>query len=358
VSGEPPGDRGPAAEAAAGPGLADSRVKDRHVEVCLAEDVEASTPNGFERWELLGGLPEFSFEEIDPGASLFGRHLRLPLLISSMTGGGDRSHELNRRLAGAAQARGLAMAVGSQKLMLRDPQAVESYQVRRYAPDILLFADLGLVHLNYGLGLSECLRAVEEIEADGLMLYLNPLHEVFQPSGDLGFAGLLDRLAELVSGFPYPVVVKEVGFGMPEDTLQRLAMPPLGGALAGVDVAGLGGTHWGRVEAIMAGCAPGGPLDELGVSTADSLETAARLLPPEMVVIASGGVRTGVEVAKALAMGARVVGMGLPMLRWAAHSTERLLAGIDQVERELRVAMWFAAAGDVAALRGRGRPRA
>jgi hypothetical protein len=193
-----------------------------------------------------------------------------------MTGGGARSEDLNRRLAQAAQAAGIGMAVGSQSLMLKDASTAPSYQVRRWAPDILLFADLGLVHLNRGLDRAACVRAVEAIGADALMLYANHMHEAFQVAGDLDFTRLLDRLAALAADFPYPIVVKEVGNGFSAATLARLGRLPL----AGVDVAGMGGTHWGRVEALVAGRALDSPVEELGVPTAESLEEAVRILPP------------------------------------------------------------------------------
>jgi isopentenyl-diphosphate delta-isomerase len=251
------------------------------------------------------------------------------------------------------------MAVGSQSLMLKDAAAAASYQVRRVAPDILLFADLGLVHLNYGLDRDACLRAVEEIQADGLMLYVNHMHEAYQVGGDLDFGGLLHRLSELLEGFPYPVVLKEVGFGFPRSTLERLVAThggrnPAARRLAGVDVAGLGGTHWGRVESLLAGRSLPPYLEELGTSTADSLAEAVDVLSGTgCLILASGGIRNGVEVAKALAMGAAAAGIGLPFLRWAAESGARVVAEIDRMEAELRLAMWYAGARDVAALAGR-----
>ena len=329
------------------------RAKDRHVEICLTQPVESRRPNGFDRWELLGDLPDFDFAALDLSGELFGRRLALPLFISSMTGGGTRSEELNRRLAEAAQATGIGMAVGSESLLLKDPATAPSYDVRRWAPDILLFADLGLVHLNRGLDRAACTRAVEAIGADALMLYANHMHEAFQVAGDLDFTRLLDRLGELAADFPYPIVVKEVGNGFSEATLGRLARLPL----SGVDVAGLGGTHWGRVEALVAGRTVDSPLEELGVPTADALEAAARVLPPTMPVFASGGVRNGVEVAKALAMGARAAGIGLPFLRWAAESVDRVVVGVGDLDRELRLSMWWAGVREVGALRGKVRRR-
>ena len=330
-------------------------AKDRHIDVCLSQPVESLRANGLDAYELVAHLPDHAFQAVDPGVELFGRRLALPLVISSMTGGGRHSGEINARLAQAAQTLGIGMAVGSQKLMLRDPEAAPSFQVRRWAPDILLFADLGLVHLNYELGREDCLRAVEEIGADALMLYVNPMHEALQPAGDLDFRGLLDRLAELAADFPYPVLLKEVGFGLPASLLGRLGQPPLVRVLAGVDVAGVGGTDWGRVEALIAGRPLDTSLEELGTSTAESLQAAVTLLPEYMAVIASGGIRNGVEAAKALALGASAVGMALPFLRWASQSVEHILAGVEDLERELRLSLWYAGAADVADLRGRIR---
>lgn len=324
-------------------------MKDRHLDTCLRGAVESGGGNGFSAYELEGDLPDFHLAALDTSTHLLGRRLSVPLYVSSMTGGGVRSGAINRRLAEAAQATGIGMAVGSQRLMLEDPSLAPDFRVRTWAPDILLFADLGLVHLNYWLTRELCLRAVEEIEADALMLYVNPLHEALQSGGDLDFSGLLDKLSALCDDFPYPIVVKEVGSGLPPAALLRLA----GGNVAGVDVAGRGGTDWGRVEAVLAGRPPDGPLDELGTSTADSLAAALEAMPPRALVLASGGIRNGVEVAKALALGARAAGMALPFLRWAVDSTERVVDGVRLVEKELRIAMWHAGAADVAALKGR-----
>jgi len=326
-------------------------MKDRQLEACLSGAVESSRGNGFAAFELEGDLPDFDLAALDTSTRVFGRRLSLPLFVSSMTGGGVGSGLINRRLAEAAQATGIGMAVGSQRLMLEDSSLVSDFRVRDWAPDILLFADLGLVHLNRGLTRELCLRAVEEIEADALMLYVNPLHEALQAGGDLDFAGLLDRLSDLCRDFPYPILLKEVGSGLPSAALARIA----GTDVAGVDVAGRGGTDWGRVEAVLAGRLPDSPLEELGTATADSLVAAVEIMPPRAVILASGGIRSGVEVAKALALGAHAAGMALPFLRWAVESTERIVEGVRTVHDDLRVAMWYAGARDVAAIRGRAR---
>jgi len=324
-------------------------MKDRQLEACLSGAVESERGNGLSSYGLVGDLPDFDLAALDTSTRVFGRRLAMPLFVSSMTGGGVRSGAINRRLAEAAQATGIGMAVGSQRLMLEDPSLAADFRVRTWAPDILLFADLGLVHLNYWLTRDHCLRAVEDIQADALMMYINPLHEALQAQGDLDFTGLLGKLATLCADFPYPIVLKEVGSGLPRATLRRIAES----GVAGVDVAGRGGTDWGRVEAVLAGRHAAGPLEELGTSTADSLVSAVEVMPSDTVVLASGGIRNGVEVAKALALGARASGMALPFLRWAMASTEQVVEGVRRIEKELRVAMWYAGAADVAALRGR-----
>jgi len=310
--------------------------KDRHIETCLTRQVESGSANGFERYELMGDLPDFNFVDIDLSTTLLGRRLNLPIMISSLTGGGRQSERINRNLAEAAQSLGLAMTLGSQRIMLEHPETRSSFQVRRWAPDILLLADLGLVHLNHGLTVEKCREAVETVGADGLALYVNPMHEAIQRNGMLDFTGLVGKLEALGKGLSYPVLVKEVGYGFSAAALQKLRPCPL----AALDVAGMGGTDWGLVEA-EAGRVRLNTGLELGVRTAESLEAALHILPPEVAVLASGGVRSGLDIAKALAMGATAVGMGLPFLRWAYDSAERVVLEVERLAEELRLCLWY-----------------
>ncbi|MCM2358975.1 MAG: type 2 isopentenyl-diphosphate Delta-isomerase [Geobacteraceae bacterium] len=310
--------------------------KDRHIETCLTRQVESESANGFERYELIGDLPDFSFAEIDLSTTLLGRPLKLPIMISSLTGGGKKSERINRNLAEAAQRLGLAMTVGSQRIMLEHPETRPSFEVRRWAPDILLLADLGLVHLNHGLTVEKCREAVEAIGADGLALYVNPVHEAVQRNGMLDFTGLIGKLAALCEGFPYPIMIKEVGYGFSEAALRKFRSCPF----AALDVAGMGGTDWGRIE-VESGRARLSSGLELGVRTAESLEAALRILPPNVAVLASGGIRTGVDIAKALAMGATAAGMGLPFLRWAHDSADRVVREVERLAEELKISLWY-----------------
>lgn len=310
--------------------------KDRQIETCLTRNVESGATNGFEHYELIGDLPDFHFAEIDLSTTFLGHRLNLPIMVSSLTGGGRQSERINRNLAEAAQRLGLAMTVGSQRIMLEHPETLPSFEVRRWAPDILLMADLGLVHLNNGLTEKMCREAVESIGADGLTLYVNPMHEAAQLNGMLDFTSLIGKLTTLCESFPYPIMIKEVGYGFSELAFKKLRQCPI----AAIDVAGRGGTDWDRIE-FEPSRARHGHVLELGVRTAESLKAALLIMPHEVEVLASGGIRTGVDIAKALALGATAAGMGLPFLRWANDSADRVVREVERLAEELKLSMWY-----------------
>jgi isopentenyl-diphosphate delta-isomerase len=332
------------------------RRKADHIRINLEEDVQfPRLTTGFARYRLVHrALPELDLAAIDTAAELLGKRLRIPLLISSMTGGTEAAEALNRNLARAAQARGVAMGLGSQRTGLEQPETAASFRVRDVAPDILLLANLGAVQLNYGYGVEHCRRAVEMVGADALILHLNPLQEALQADGNWNWAGLLDKIEAVCRGVGVPVVVKEVGWGIGEQTARQLAAA----GVAAIDVAGAGGTSWSEVESYRA---DGETLRLLcrsfadwGIPTAEALLQAQRGAPG-LPLIASGGMRTGIEAAKALALGASAVGIASPFLKAAAASTDEVIAAIDQFAAELRIAMFCAGAGEVAALREPGR---
>ncbi|MDF1555228.1 MAG: type 2 isopentenyl-diphosphate Delta-isomerase [Deferrisomatales bacterium] len=327
--------------------------KDQQIRACLQRAVEGPRTNGFEGFGLVGRLPEFDFKEIDTSCTLLGKRLTVPLYIASLTGGGRISGRINSVLAEAAQELGIGMALGSQKLMLTHPETAESFQVRKWAPDILLMGNLGLVHLNYGLTVDDCRRAVESVEADALTFYLNPLHEIFQNAGDTNFRGILGKLEEICNRLSCPVVVKEVGFGLSRGILQRLGDT----GVTAVDVAGQGGTDWGLVEQALGCTRPDPVYAELGIPTAEAVRAATKALSIDMTILASGGIRNGVEIAKAIALGATAAGMALPYLRWASDSTERVVAETHRIADQLRVSMWYAGAASPDDLRGRAEQR-
>ena len=329
-----------------------------HIRINLEEDVAAKGINaGFDEWRLVHrALPEIDLADVDLGTGFLGRPLRAPILISCMTGGTERAHLVNERLAHVAQERGLAMGLGSCRVLLEHPEVLPTFDVRDIAPDVPLLANLGAVQLNLGVGPDDCARLVDVLRADALVLHLNPLQEALQPEGDTCFSGLLARIASLCATLEAPVVVKEVGWGIAPDLVRAL----LDAGVAAVDVAGAGGTSWSEVEryrmddpvrARVAASFAG-----WGIPTAAAL-VAARAAAPGAVLVASCGIRDGITVAKALALGADVVGLAGPLLRAAAAGQQELLDAVTVLTEELRLAMFATGAARVADLRDAGRIR-
>lgn len=327
------------------------RRKADHIRINLEENVQFPTlTNGFGRYRLVHqALPELDLSEIDTSVSLFGKRLRLPLLISSMTGGTEAAGAINRNLAWGAQARGIAMGLGSQRAGIEQAETVETFRVREVAPDILLFANLGAVQLNYGYTVDQCRRAVEMIQADALILHLNPLQEAVQADGDWNWKGLLGKIEAVCRTVGVPVVAKEVGWGISEDAARRLAAA----GVSAIDVAGSGGTSWTEVEYHRAADESLRKLARAfagwGIPTAEALLLAQRGAPG-LPLIASGGMRNGIEAAKALALGAIAVGIASPFLRAAAAGPDEVVRAIDLLAAELRTAMFCAGTGNVEAL--------
>ncbi len=324
-----------------------------HIRICRDEEVACTgITNGFERWRLPHeALPELDKRTIDLRTTLFGRPLAAPLLISCMTGGSELAKQVNERLARVAQRFGIALGLGSQRALLADPRLLDTYAVRPLCPDVPLFANLGAVQLNYGLGLEDCRRALDMVEADALVLHLNPLQEAVQPEGDVDFRGLKDKIAAVAQALEAPVLLKEVGSGLGP----RLARWAAATRLAGLDTAGAGGTSWARVESYRAGdprlAALGRAFGGWGIPTAESVIACRAALGPERLVIASGGIRNGIEVAKAIALGADLVGVARPFLAAATQSEQALAETAEQLIEELRVAMFCCGAGSIAALK-------
>ena len=327
-----------------------------HIRINLEENVQfPRLSTGLERFRFVHeALPELDMTQIDLSVDLFGHAVRAPLLISSMTGGTEAAERINLNLAIGAQARGIAMGVGSQRTGLEVDGTAGSFRVRSVAPDILLFANLGAGQFNKGYTVDHCRRAVDMIEADALILHLNPLQEAVQADGDWNWAGLLGKIGQVCAAVGVPVVAKEVGWGINGRLARRLADV----GVAAIDVAGSGGTSWTEVEYHRA------PTERLrriartfadwGIPTADSL-IQVRQAAPELPAIASGGIRDGIDVAKCVALGATLVGLASPFLRAATVSDEAVVDAIDLLTDELRIAMFCTGAGDVTALREPGR---
>jgi isopentenyl-diphosphate Delta-isomerase len=336
--------------------MAHDRRKADHIRINLEERVQfPRLTTGFERYRLQHeALPELDLRTVSMGVELFGKRLRLPLLISSMTGGTAAAAALNRNLAEAAQSRGLAMGLGSQRAGLEQPETAYTFRVRDVAPDILLLANLGAVQLNRGYSVEHCRRAVDMIGADALILHVNPLQEALQADGDWDWRGVLGKLAAVCRELGAPVIVKEVGWGINEQLAGRL----MEAGVAAIDVAGAGGTSWSAVESYRAQTDARRRLclafEDWGIPTAETLQMARRGAPG-VPLIASGGLRTGIDVAKALALGATAVGIASPFLKAATVSAEAVVSSVDAFADELRIAMFCSGAGTVAALREPGR---
>lgn len=322
----------------------DQRKAD-HIKINLEKDVRSAVPTGLENYHFgHEALPELDLNRVDPGLSLFGRQLNAPILISSMTGGTSDAEIINLRLAEAAYVMRVAMGVGSQRAAIEHPEQAKTFQVRRVAPDILLFANLGAVQLNYGYGVDQCRRAVDMIQADALILHLNPLQEAVQDAGDINFAGLAKKMEEVCKKVGVPVIAKEVGWGISERTAKLLADC----GVQAIDVAGAGGTSWSQVEMHRA---PDEFTRQLaatfvgwGIPTADSILNVKRAVP-DMTIFASGGLKDGLDVAKCIALGATLGGMAGQFLKAAAISTENTVERMQLVKRQIEVTMFAAGVG-------------
>lgn len=314
--------------------------KSDHIRINLEEDVQSALTTGLEHYHFIHqALPEENFDDVDTGLTILGKHLNAPVLISSMTGGTAEATRINQNLANAAQAAQVAMGVGSQRIALENPQVASSFQVRHLAPDILLFANLGAIQLNYGYGLVECQRAVDMIEADALILHLNSLQESIQKDGQTHFAGLLKKIETICHGLPVPVIAKEVGWGFSRQDVLKLTEA----GISAIDVAGAGGTSWSQVEMYRSQDDYQRRLAEAfiewGNPTAEVIQTV-RQVAPGLPLIASGGLRSGVDIAKCIALGASMGGMAGPFLKTAAQSVDETIKMIDLIRSEIKICMF------------------
>ena len=328
-----------------------SSRKADHIRINLDEDVRSGLTSGLERYRFIHqALPELNLEDIDLNSGLFGRDLRAPILISSMTGGTEQAGRINRVLAEAAQETGIAMGLGSQRAAIENPGLSDTFQVRQLAPDVLLFANLGAVQLNYGYGIEQCQQAVDMIEADALILHLNPLQEAVQPEGDTRFTGLLNKIEAICQALPVPVIMKEVGWGFSEQAARQLAEA----GVAAIDVAGAGGTSWTQVEMHRAETKDQALLAaafiDWGIPTAQAIINV-RNAAPELKVFASGGLREGIDIAKCIALGASLGGMASPFLIAANQSVEKTIDAISLIRRQIEITMFASGTANLEQLR-------
>jgi isopentenyl-diphosphate delta-isomerase len=296
-------------------------------------------------------LPDLDHARIDLGTDFLGRRLRAPLLISSMTGGPSRAEAINAHLAEAAQALGIALAVGSQRGALEGGRGGGlNRSLRDRAPDTPILANIGAAQLTRGFGAEEARRVIDMIDADALIVHLNPLQEACQPEGDRDWWGVGAALEALIRKLDAPVVVKETGAGISAATARRLfAM-----GVAGIDIAGAGGANWGLIEGERA-TDPDDKSHALafadwGIPTARAIE-AARAACPDGLIIGSGGIRNGVDAAKAIRLGADIVGQATGVLQAATVSTEAVVAHFQTQIRQLRTVCFCTGSAHLQALR-------
>ncbi|OQY45245.1 MAG: type 2 isopentenyl-diphosphate Delta-isomerase [Anaerolineaceae bacterium 4572_78] len=322
--------------------------KTDHISINLKEDVSFNTiTTGLEKYRFIhSALPELDLTDVITTVTLFGKRLNSPILIASMTGGTEQAAMINRNLAQAAEACQIAMGVGSQRVAIENPSLAYTFNVRPHAPTTLIFANLGAVQLNYGYGLDHCQRVVDMIEADALILHFNPLQEAVQPKGDTNFADLYQKIEHVCRALPVAVIAKEVGWGFSKETAQRL----IDCGISAIDVAGSGGTTWSQVEMYRASTKVqhdvAAAFHDWGIPTAEAILNV-RQSSPHVPIIASGGLRSGIDIAKCIALGATIGSMANPFLKAAMQSTESVVEIIDTIQQTLRIAMFATGIGTI-----------
>src|SRR5258705_7839685 len=325
--------------------------KRRHIDVCLSEAVDYQTvTTGLEHYRLpYNALTQTSLGNVDLATDFLGGGLRAPVLIGAMTGGAELSGTINRNLAAAAQQLGVGMMLGSQRIMLDNGSASSSFSVRDVAPDVLLIGNIGLAQLDE-LMVPDLVKALDHVGANALAVHTNPLQEAMQHEGDTDFSGSVARLRDVAGSIDYPVILKEVGHGIGAAAAAEAVDCPI----AAADVAGAGGTSWARVEQyVRYGEIRYPALAEWGIPTAEAVLEVRHTLP-DISIVASGGIRTGMDAAKVLAMGADAVAVARPLLAPAIESPEAVVDWLQRFIDELLVCLHGCGAANLAALRRRG----
>ena len=320
----------------------DTHIKKRksgHLQICLEKNVNFNISTGFEKYKFIhNALPEINKNDIDLSGKFLGRRINYPVMISAMTGGNGFAKKININLARAAQKLKIPMTLGSARIAIECPDTIDTFDVRRYAPDIPLIANLGAVQLNYCINSDECCDIIEKLDADALTLHLNPLQEALQPFGDINFKGLLQKIKKLRNHLQVPLIIKEVGFGISLSVAERLKKI----GIKIIDVAGAGGTSWAAVENY------NNPLGkefwDWGIKTEEAIKAVRKL--KGIKIIASGGIRSGSDIAKSIALGAELASIGLPLLKPATKSPECVVKTMKNYLDELEIIMFCIGAND------------
>lgn len=314
--------------------------KDDHIAQCLKDPAIDRSASGFDSITLAHrALPELDFDQVDTSITFLGKKLSFPFMLSSMTGGTSRETvTINQNLAQAAQQCKVALAVGSQRVMFEDKKAEKSFRLREFAPSVPLIANLGAVQLNYGFGIEECRKAVKVLNSDALFLHLNPLQEVIQKGGDRNFEYLADKIKSIRAKLELPLMIKETGCGLSEADYRLL----INCGIRYIDVAGRGGTSWSRIEHL---CNKddsnlGLAFQDWGLTTVETLEQA-KPFGNQLFLIAGGGIRSGIDLAKAMSLGASMGSAALPFLKAALESKDAVVKLIEEFREQFKIALFL-----------------
>lgn len=315
--------------------------KKEHLKLALSTQAQVGT-NGLERYKFIhNSLPEIDFDKIDTSIVFLKKKVQYPFFISCMTGGILEGGKLNKNLSLAAEKYKICLGIGSQRAAIENPALEIFYNIRNYAPTIPILANVGLVQLNYGFKVKEFMRCVEMINADALVVHINPMQEAIQPEGNRNWEGLLKKLENIIASIKVPVIAKEVGFGMSSEVIQRLVNV----GVSIIDTAGWGGTNWAIVEGLRgkADKELGELFSDWGISTADSIENfiiVKSLSKKKLTLLASGGIRNGVDIAKSISLGADLVGIATPFAQAGLKSKDAVNTLIERYSKELKTAMF------------------
>jgi isopentenyl-diphosphate delta-isomerase len=326
----------------------------RHIRVSLEENVETDIATGFEDIRLIHrALPEIDLDEVSTETTFFGKKLAAPLIISAITGGTEEAAKINEVLAEVAEEKQIGIGVGSQRIAIAQPETIPTFSiVREKAPSTFVMGNLGCPQLSLGWGVPEAQKCIKMVEADALALHMNPLQEAVQVDGDTNYHGVYEKIEELGKNLDTPLIMKETGAGIAwEDALK---MEKAGAS--GLEISGVGGTSWSAVEYHIAKEVGkkkmeylGGALWNWGIPTAISVvETTQKT---DLAVISSGGIRTGVEIVKSIALGAQVGGIAKPFLEKAIEGKDALDKHVDNIIREIQVTMFLVGASNLDDLR-------
>jgi isopentenyl-diphosphate delta-isomerase len=316
--------------------------KKNHLKICLEENVETGSAGFYDITLVNDSLSETNLKEIDTTIEFLGRKLSMPLMISSLTGGAEESMQINKDLAEIAEKKGIGFSIGSQRAMIEKPELKETFNVRDVAPSVVLFGNIGIFQLSK-LSVQQIKDALDYVKADFLFVHINPAQELFQKEGDVNFSGSVESLRKLCKELSYPVIAKEVGSGISKEAAAKLKKA----GVKAIDVGGFGGTNWIVVDGLISE-RDFADFKNWGIPTAASITESKVGLP----LIATGGVRSGLDIAKSIALGADMCGIALPFLKiLKQEGKEGVERYVDKLQRELKISMALTGSKNIAELK-------